>query len=142
MKTKWGILIAALLVVIAPFFVQVYSRPPLVSFNYFLETLEFIEDSLQSAGMDLDGYASGDFELQAVVADLELTDQYLENFEADPEAAMLTSTPRIDFAFHDLSENPIRIWIGTDSFRIYSVGDDGISRSGGRDPDDIWAGEP
>jgi hypothetical protein len=142
MKTKLGILIAVLFVVIAPFFVQVCPQPPSVSFNYFLDTLKFIEHSLQSAGIELDGYALGDFELEAVVADLELTDEYLANFEVNPEAAMLTNTPRYEFAFRDLSGNPIRIWIGTDSFRIYSVGDDGISRSGGRDPDDIWTGEP
>jgi len=142
MKIKWGVPIVSLLAVIVPFFIHVYPRPPLVTFNYFLDTLEFIEDSLDSIDADFEGHPAGDFELQEVVNDLGLTDRYLANFESDPEAAMLSDTPRIQFAFHDLYNNPIRIWIGLNTFRIYSAGEDGISRSGGRDPDDIWTGEP
>ncbi|MEC5125826.1 hypothetical protein VSU19_03630 [Verrucomicrobiales bacterium BCK34] len=142
MKLKWGISIIVLLVVIAPFFIRVYPRPPLVSFNYFLKTLEFVEDSLDSIDADLAGYPPGDFELEKVLNDLRLTDRYLANFESDPEKAMLSDTPRVQFAFHDLYDNPIRIWISRDSFRVYSAGGDGISQSGGCDPDDVWTGEP
>jgi len=142
MKLKWGVLIVVSILLIAPFFVQVHQRPPNPSFVYFLDTLEFIEDTLDTIGMDLGGYSRGDFELEDVVEDLELTNRYLEHFETDQEKSRLTLTPHLKFAFQDFFDNPIRIWIGTDSFRIYSAGDDGISQSGGRDPDDIWTGEP
>ena len=141
MKLKWGILIVALVLVIAPFFIQVYPRPPSVSFNYFLKTLRQIESSLDFIGMDLEEYPAGDFELEEVLNELGLTDRYLETFESDPETAMLTDTPQMRFAFHDLYENSIRIWIGRDTFRVYSTGEDGVSRSGGRDSDDVWTGE-
>lgn len=142
MKRKWAVVILALLVLIAPFFIHVYPRPPLVSFNYFLDTLEFVEGTLDSIGLDVAGHPPGDFELEEVLDELKLTDQYLANFEKDPETAMLTATPRTQVAFRDLYDNPIRIWIGRDSFRVYSAGEDGLSRSGGCDPDDVWTGEP
>jgi len=141
MKRKWGLVLLAALVVIAPFFIHVYPAPRSPSFNYFLHELEFIEDTLTSIGMNLHEHPTGDFTLESVLAKLGLKDQYLEHFESDPEKAQLTNPPFIDFAFHDSLENPIRIWIDGQSYRVYSPGPDGRSSSGGLDADDIWTGE-
>ncbi len=142
MKMRWGFALIAALVLIGPFFIHVYPRPSNPSFNYFLGNLGFIEETLTSIGLDLDEYPDGDFALEAVVDKLGLRDKYLSNFESDLERADLTVTPYIKFAFRDLSENPIRIWIDDESYRIYSAGHDGDSKTGGLDADDIWTGQP
>ncbi len=134
--------ITAALLLVAPFFIHVYPPRPNPSFDYFLDNLRFIEDSLTSMEWREQEYPNGDFTLESVIHELGLRDQYLDHFESDLERAHLTDTPHVAYAFQDNSKNPIRIWIEDESYRIYSTGHDGFSKTGGLDPDDIWTGEP
>lgn len=141
MKSKI-IIAAAITILVIPFFLKVAPRRHFPSFSYFLDELSFIEDAL--VHMEFDSYSlkEGDFSLLSVIHSKELTDRYLSYFEQDLETSQLTLDVYIDYAFYDFSGSPIRIWIDDRGYRVYSAGEDGLSKTGGLDQDDIWTGQP
>jgi len=66
MKRKWRLSPLGSLVVMAPFFIHIYPRPHSAIFAYFLDGLEFIENSLTSIEINLHEHPTGDFTLESV----------------------------------------------------------------------------